>query len=59
MLKNISNLGSVLNKSEQKSINGGLQYSCDPSRPTPCASPIHLSVECIGNRCVYSDITPF
>jgi hypothetical protein len=23
MLKNISNLGSVLNKSEQKSINGG------------------------------------
>jgi hypothetical protein len=24
MLKNISNLGSILNKSEQKSINGGI-----------------------------------
>ncbi|MFT7900922.1 hypothetical protein VBY74_13175 [Tenacibaculum ascidiaceicola] len=34
MLKNISNLGSVLNKSEQKSINGGwiyvLCHNCEP-----------------------------
>ncbi len=33
MLKNISNLGSVLNKSEQKSVNGGRKCfpfeSCD------------------------------
>lgn len=32
MLKNISNLGSVLNKSKQKSINGG------NGRPLPCSS---------------------
>ncbi|MCF2875331.1 MULTISPECIES: hypothetical protein [unclassified Tenacibaculum] len=34
MLKNLSNLGSVLNKSEQKSIKGGWIYvmclTCDP-----------------------------
>ncbi len=29
MLKNISNLGSVLNKSEQKNINGG-SSNCTP-----------------------------
>ena len=34
MLNNISNLGSILNKSEQKSIKGGWIYvmctTCDP-----------------------------
>jgi len=28
MLKNVSNLGSVLNKTEQKSINGGGLVCC-------------------------------
>jgi hypothetical protein len=28
MLKNISNLGSVLNKTEQQSINGGVGKYC-------------------------------
>lgn len=28
MLKNISNLGSTLNKKEQKLINGGSQFFC-------------------------------
>lgn len=31
MLKNISNLGSLLNKSEQKSINGGKTSGCNLS----------------------------
>ena len=33
MLKNISNLGSILNESEQKTIKGGLQ---DPIRWRTC-----------------------
>ncbi|TDQ22827.1 hypothetical protein [Tenacibaculum caenipelagi] len=37
MLKNISNLGSILNKSEQKSIQGGWTYvmctNCNPLPP--------------------------
>ncbi|WP_255398698.1 hypothetical protein [Tenacibaculum sp. Bg11-29] len=42
MLKNISNLGSVLNKTEQQLINGGnihccmllVNNCCDPKIPT-------------------------
>lgn len=37
MLKNISNLGTTLDKKEQKEINGGLRlimcYSCNPLPP--------------------------
>lgn len=35
MLKNISNLGTILNKEDQKSINGGLS----PFQPISCNSP--------------------
>ncbi|WP_201796527.1 hypothetical protein [Tenacibaculum discolor] len=36
MLKNISNLGSVLNKSEQKTIQGGWTYvMCTKCEPLP------------------------
>lgn len=61
MIKSILNLGSILNKSEQKNINGGLQYDCDPSKPEPCQLPTwgNFTVECINNRCVYTEITPF
>ncbi|SEB36126.1 hypothetical protein SAMN04489761_0125 [Tenacibaculum sp. MAR_2009_124] len=34
MLKNISNLGSILNKSDQQSINGGGH----PTTPSKCLS---------------------
>ncbi|WP_272148866.1 hypothetical protein [Tenacibaculum aiptasiae] len=38
MLKNISNLGTILNKTEQRSINGGELGICDvcKSNELPC-----------------------
>ncbi len=41
MLKNISNLGIVLNKSEKQFING------EGARPKPCSSDIFI----IGDYC--------
>lgn len=46
MLKNISKFSSILNKSEQKKINGGrrpgsLQRCCDPS--LHCCTTSHLA----------------
>ncbi len=35
MLKNISNLGKSLKKSEQQSINGGAPRYCDAQTPCP------------------------
>lgn len=36
MLKNVSNLGTVLNKTEQKSVNGGWIYvMCHTCTPLP------------------------
>ena len=35
MLKSISNLGSILNKDEQKTINGG-QIQCPPNHILVC-----------------------
>ena len=44
MLKNISNLGTTLNKEEQKSMNGGINFhecifSADPSTDWCCHLP--------------------
>ncbi|XRE42724.1 hypothetical protein ACIVBQ_000928 [Tenacibaculum discolor] len=49
MLKNISNLGSVLNKSEQKSINGGWIYVlCHNCEPLPRGYVCMNDVICSG-----------
>ncbi|WP_299106065.1 hypothetical protein [uncultured Tenacibaculum sp.] len=40
MLKNISKLGTTLNKSEQQSINGGyMKPNCDWAGPTRSCPP--------------------
>ncbi len=51
MLRNISNLGTVLTKQEQKSIEGGIQFvkcafSADPSTDWCC----HLPQGCPSNN---------
>ncbi len=45
MLRNISNLGSVLNTSEQKSIHGGLNPGCPVNTNPHCFSgPFYCNV---------------
>jgi len=46
MIKNISNMGSVLNVSEQKSITGGFTSIC-PREGLVCNSQYPLPVNCI------------
>ncbi|WP_428740540.1 hypothetical protein [Tenacibaculum sp.] len=46
MLKSISNIGSVLNKSEQKSITGGFTSIC-PREGLSCNSQYPSPVHCI------------
>ncbi|WP_299120414.1 hypothetical protein [uncultured Tenacibaculum sp.] len=46
MLKNITNLGSILKATEQKSINGGLSSIC-PSEGKRCNSMFPSPVHCI------------
>ncbi|SEE67256.1 hypothetical protein SAMN04487765_3727 [Tenacibaculum sp. MAR_2010_89] len=47
MVKNISNLGTILNKSEQKFINGGVT-TCDQI-PYPCDTGFEPNENC---KCV-------
>ena len=49
MLKSISKVGTVLNKSEQQSINGGNGRCYSNS---DCGS-IHCPAVCIGNVCIF------
>ncbi|WP_299120460.1 hypothetical protein [uncultured Tenacibaculum sp.] len=45
MLKNISNLGTTLNKSEQQSINGGFNEDC-LLITIPCPEGYHRDENC-------------
>jgi hypothetical protein len=49
MLKNISNLGSVLNKSEQQSVNGGIKTTRCINIPYPCDEDYVFDENC---RCI-------
>lgn len=46
MLKNISNLGTTLNKSEQQSINGGNLNDCHLLPTIPCPEGYHRDENC-------------
>ncbi len=49
MLKNISNLGTTLNKSEQQSINGGdLEPLSCPDDPNNCCGAWYPGIGCIN-----------
>ena len=50
MLKNISNLGLVLNKSEQQSINGGLPF---PRRCRKASDCLEIASYCDNGYCQY------
>lgn len=49
MLKNISNLGTTLNKSEQQSINGGENpsFDCHLLPTDPCDEGYHKDENCV------------
>ncbi|WP_175578672.1 hypothetical protein [Tenacibaculum aiptasiae] len=49
MLKNISNLGTTLNKSEQQAINGGFNDDC-LLPTTPCPEGYYRDENCV---CVF------
>ncbi len=48
MLENISNLGKLLSRSEQQSINGGFQepLPCD-DRPNSCCGAWYPGIGCV------------
>ncbi|REH54879.1 hypothetical protein C7448_102407 [Tenacibaculum gallaicum] len=49
MLKNISNLGAVLNKQEQQFINGGIRTTKCRFLPLPCDEDHEFDENC---KCV-------
>lgn len=59
MLKNISNIGSVLNKAEQKSIIGGCPSNefdrCDERCPEGYADSHNCFTECMDGDCLLDE----
>ncbi len=53
MLKDILNLGVVLKRGEQRSINGGVMDQCSPTNLT-CRPKHGYSVSCVRNGASYS-----
>ncbi len=52
MLKNVSLLGKSLNKTEQKSINGGIRFPIGCQRRQDCFF-IDFASRCVNRRCVF------
>lgn len=57
MLKKISNLGSTLNKTEQRSINGGRRDECTSAKDCYLATGGQSSLSdyiCINGYCAFA-----